>query len=369
MLRALANWFLGRRSSRLVNVPGRTAVARRARPGVESLEDRVVPTLVLAPEHGAESIALGSTNTSAQRPTVSVILSGSYWNTAQGQQDEATLRAWAQNILSGPDLSGLKQSGSDGKATLAAGWRDNKERDLAAAREVQLALLPQSPPSVPDYAFHARYQAAQEVGGDYYDFVPLPGDRLAVLLGDVAGRGVPAALVMAKFSVEARVCLEGEQDLGAAISRLNEQMVRANLAGRFVTLAAVVLDPAGHTLTMVNAGHPYPLVYRAEGGAVEEAAPRSASGPPLGLFPGLSYAAQEVRLGPGEGLVLFSDGVTEAMSAGRQMFGADGVRAALGVGGLTAYEAGERLLRAVQGHAAGCEQSDDIALVCIGRTG
>jgi serine phosphatase RsbU (regulator of sigma subunit) len=247
--------------------------------------------------------------------------------------------------------------------------RRERERDLAVARDIQLALLPRSLPVVPGYAFHTHYHAAQEVGGDYYDFVPLPAGRLAVLVGDVAGKGIPAALVMARFSAEARVCLETEPDLGAAVSRLNDQMVRADLAERFVTLAAVVLDPAAHTLTVASAGHPLPLVYRAAGGPVEEVAPLTSSGPPLGCFPRQTYEARDVRMGPGDGLVLFSDGVTEAMNAGGQMLGPSGVRAALGGRGQTAQTAGERLLRAVQDHAAGCEQSDDIVLVCVGRLG
>ncbi len=247
--------------------------------------------------------------------------------------------------------------------------RERRERDLTVAREVQLALLPQTLPTIPGYAFYAHYQAAQEVGGDYYDFVPLPGGRLAVLVGDVAGKGVPAALVMAKFSVEARICLETEPDLGAAISRLNTQMVRSRLGERFVTLAAVVLDPVAPTLTVVNAGHPSPLICRAGSRMVEEAAPSSKCGTPLGMFAGQTYTAYETPFGAGDGLVLFSDGVNEAMNPLGKMFGKARVVATLAKGALTPQEVGKRLLQAVKTHAAGQEQSDDIALVCVGRTG
>jgi serine phosphatase RsbU (regulator of sigma subunit) len=192
--------------------------------------------------------------------------------------------------------------------------------------------------------------------------------RLAVLVGDVAGKGIPAALVMAKFSVEARVCLEAEPYLATAVSRLNEQMGRLNLLDRFVTLTAAVLDPAAPVLTVVSAGHPSPVMYRAAGTTMEQVVPLSAYGPPMGLFPGAEYEARSVPWGPDDVLVLFSDGVTEAMNARGEMFGDNGVRAALEGGGLTAAEAGERLLRAVQMHSAGCEQSDDIVLVCVGRT-
>src|SRR5262249_52410767 len=148
-----------------------------------------------------------------------------------------------------------------------------RERDLEVAHEVQLALLPRCLPSVLGYEFFAHYEPAQQIGGDYYDFIPLPDQRLAILLGDVAGKGVPAALVMAKFSVEARVCLETAFGLAAAVSKLNAHMARADLSDRFVTLVAVVLDPATHTATLVNAGHPSPLLIRYATGAVEEAAP------------------------------------------------------------------------------------------------
>jgi serine phosphatase RsbU (regulator of sigma subunit) len=247
--------------------------------------------------------------------------------------------------------------------------RQQRERDLAVARDIQLALLPQSLPALPGHAFHACYKAAQEVGGDYYDFVPLAGGRLAVVVGDVSGKGIPAALVMAKFSAEARVCLEAEPDLATAVCRLNEQMCRANLPDRFVALTAAVIDPAESVLRVLSAGNPSPVIYRAASAVVEQAVPPSAYAPPMGLFPGAEYVASSVHWGPGDGLVLFSDGVTEAMNASGEMFGDGGVRAALEGGALSPVEAGERLLRAVQTHAAGWEQSDDIVLVFVGRTG
>jgi serine phosphatase RsbU (regulator of sigma subunit) len=207
------------------------------------------------------------------------------------------------------------------------------------------------------------------VGGDLYDFVALPGGRLAVLVGDVAGKGVPAALVMAKFSVEARVCLEAEPDPGVAVSRLNAQMVRSRLGEQFVTLAVVVLDPAAQTLTVVNAGHPSPLLCRGQSLIVEEASPRAVTGAPLGLFAGETYTAREIPFGFGDALVLFSDGVTEAMNAQGEMFRKVRVRSSLADGTLAPHEMGKRLLQAVKTHADGLEQSDDIVVVCVGRTG
>jgi serine phosphatase RsbU (regulator of sigma subunit)/pSer/pThr/pTyr-binding forkhead associated (FHA) protein len=242
-----------------------------------------------------------------------------------------------------------------------------RERDLEVARQVQRALLPRQLPHVPGYAFYAHYEPAREIGGDYYDFIPLPGGRLAVLLGDTAGKGVAAALVMVKFSVEARVCLLTEPDLAAAVSKLNAVMSRADLAGRFVTLAAVVLDPATQTATLVNAGHPSPLLCQHATRAVEEAAPVEVAGLPVGIADGQDYACCQVQLNPGDRLVLFSDGITEAMDAQDHQFGKKGTHAVLGGAGGTPEEVGVLLIEAVKQHARGCRQQDDITVVCLGR--
>jgi serine phosphatase RsbU (regulator of sigma subunit)/pSer/pThr/pTyr-binding forkhead associated (FHA) protein len=241
-----------------------------------------------------------------------------------------------------------------------------RARDLEVAQQVQRALLPRSLPEVPGYAFHSHYAAADEVGGDYYDFVPLPGGRLAVLLGDVAGHGVAAALVMARFGAEARACLEAEADPAAAVTRLNALVLRATVPDSFVTLAAVVLDPVHHVAVVVSAGHPAPLLRRADG-SVEESIPEESIGLPLGIAELGCYERREVRLGPGEAVLLFSDGVTESLDAGDHQFGSQGVRAVLASAGPAPRATGEALTSAVRRHAEGCDQNDDITLVCLAR--
>jgi serine phosphatase RsbU (regulator of sigma subunit) len=241
-------------------------------------------------------------------------------------------------------------------------------RDLDMARQVQRALLPQRLPDVPGYDFFAHYDSALEVGGDYYDFVPLPGGRLGILLGDVSGKGVAAALVMVKFSVEARACLLTEPGLAEAIDKLNAIMTRVALSDSFVTLAAVVLDPATHTATLVNAGHPSPLLSRHATGAVEAAMPPAVSGPPVGLFEGESWGGCQVSLAPGDGLLLFSDGVTEAEDTTGRQFKTGGIRAVLEGRPASSDEVGACLIRAVGLHAAGCPQHDDITVVCFRRS-
>jgi serine phosphatase RsbU (regulator of sigma subunit)/pSer/pThr/pTyr-binding forkhead associated (FHA) protein len=241
-----------------------------------------------------------------------------------------------------------------------------RARNLEVAQQVQRALLPGAVPDVPGYEFHAHYAAADEVGGDYYDFVPLPGGRLAVLLGDVSGHGVAAALVMARFGAQARACLEEEDDPALAVARLNDLVVRAAVPGSFVTLAVVVIDPTAHTLAVVNAGHPSPLLRRADGDVVEVASPDE-SGMALGMADAQHYACSEVRLGPGESVLLFSDGVTEAAGSGDRQFGMEGVLGVLSAEGHSPRATGEALAAAVRRHAAGLEQGDDITLVCFGR--
>ena len=171
--------------------------------------------------------------------------------------------------------------------------RERLRRDLELAQQVQLSFLPRQEPQVAGYEFYAYYEPAQEVGGDYYDFIPLPPapekgtvplsakgqptlpgpdqQRWAIMLGDVAGKGVPAALLMAKLSSEARFCLLSRSDPAEAITVLNDLLCQhTSQMDRFVTLAAAVLDPAAHSLTLVNAGHPLPLICRPSTEKVEE---------------------------------------------------------------------------------------------------
>ncbi|HXG11857.1 MAG TPA: SpoIIE family protein phosphatase [Gemmataceae bacterium] len=243
------------------------------------------------------------------------------------------------------------------------------KQGLLLAHQVQRSFLPQRLPEVPAYEFFAHYEPAQEVGGDYYDFIPLPSRRLAVTLGDVAGKGMPAALLMAKLSSEARFCLLTEPDPAAAMSRLNDQIYQhTSQMDRFVTLAAAVLDPDRHAVTLVSAGHPAPLLYHRETGTLEEAISRDGAGMPLGIVEGQAYLQPDLRLAPGDCLLLFTDGVTDAVNVRKESFGIEGITAALRDGGPFSPQAlVERVVKAVKQHAAGCPQHDDITLVCLGR--
>jgi serine phosphatase RsbU (regulator of sigma subunit)/pSer/pThr/pTyr-binding forkhead associated (FHA) protein len=246
--------------------------------------------------------------------------------------------------------------------------RERLERDLHLARQVQRGFLPQRSPEVPGYEFFPYYESAQEVGGDYYDFIPLGPQRLAVMLGDVAGKGVPAALLMAKVSADARYCMLSEPEPAAGITKLNTLLQQAGIADRFVTLVAAVLDCTNHTVTLVNAGHPSPLLYRRATATLEEATPKDVVGLPIGVVDGFEYSSCQVQLQPGDGLLIFSDGVTDAMDVNSVQFHVKGIYAAVQGGAFSPRALGERIVKAVKLHAAGRPQHDDITMACFGRT-
>src|SRR5476651_565468 len=192
--------------------------------------------------------------------------------------------------------------------------RERLQLDLELARGVQRGFLPLRFPEVPGYQFFAHYEPAYEVGGDYYDFIPLPRQRVAILLGDVAGKGVVAALLMAKLSADARVCMLTEPDLAVGVTKLNVLISQSGIADRFVTLVLAILDPASHIVTLVNAGHPSPLLYHGATRTVGEATNNDAAGLPLGVLDGFEYTSCQVGLEPGDSILAFTDGVTEAMN-------------------------------------------------------
>lgn len=247
--------------------------------------------------------------------------------------------------------------------------RERLKRDLDLARDVQRGFLPLRLPQVPGYEFFAYYESAFEVGGDYYDFIPLPRQRVAVMLGDVAGKGVAAALLMAQLCANARFCMLTEPNPAAAVTKLNSLMIQSGISDRFVTLAAAILDPGSHTVTLVNAGHPSPLIYHRAARTVGEATSLDMAGFPLGVRDGFEYASCHVSLGPGDCILAFTDGVTEAMDVNNVQLQTKGVHAAVRGEAYSPRALGERVVEVVKQFAAGRSQHDDIALVGFGRTG
>lgn len=245
--------------------------------------------------------------------------------------------------------------------------RAGLERDLELAHRVQKSFLPKKLPQAAGYEFFAHYESAQEVGGDYYDFIPFPGNRLGVMIGDVAGKGVPAALLMAKVSADTRFCSLTEPTLADAIGKLNENLQEAGLLDRFVTFGACVLDLQKHEVTVANAGHQPPLIYRAATKTYEDGCTKDQTGFPLGIMEGIPYETTTFTLGVGDCVVLNTDGVDESKSVAEKDFGRDGVLAALKDCPKDPKSMGTRLVEAVHKHAAGRKPHDDLTVVVFGR--
>ncbi len=252
-----------------------------------------------------------------------------------------------------------------GRAVELYHWHQER-RDLEAATRIQKSFLPAERPRAEGLSFFDHYAAARYVGGDYYDYVPLPGDRLAVAIGDVAGKGVSAALLMARLSAAARFCLASEASLTEAVRRLNGLMARAVSDDRFVTFLAAVIDLKGWTVSLVNAGHLPPLRRRA-GSADVEALAAEAAGLPLGVFD-RPYEEVSFRLEPGDALLMYTDGVTEARNPDGELYGAERLRAVVAGGGPGVEELGRAVLGDVQRFSAGWPAGDDLTLVGVGRT-
>jgi serine phosphatase RsbU (regulator of sigma subunit)/pSer/pThr/pTyr-binding forkhead associated (FHA) protein len=247
--------------------------------------------------------------------------------------------------------------------------RDRMRRDMELAKQVQRSFLPKKLPEVPGYSFFAHYEAALEVGGDYYDFIPLPERGLAVMIGDVAGKGVPAALLMAKISSDARFSMLTQDRPETAVIELNALLHQAGLSDRFVTLTAGLLDPVRHQVTFVNAGHLSPIVYRRATGKLEEVVPRELTGFPLGVVEGFPYDPCPVPLQPGDCALLFTDGVTDARNKQDVDFQMTGVYQALAEGPYTPQAVGDKIVKALRQHMAGTsKQHDDITVVSFGRS-
>ncbi|MEO8495258.1 MAG: SpoIIE family protein phosphatase [Planctomycetota bacterium] len=238
------------------------------------------------------------------------------------------------------------------------------ERDLQLAREVQKAFLPQQPPDLPEYTFYSYYRAANHIGGDYFDYVPLPNGNLAVIVADVVGHGVAAAMLMAKLSAEARYCLASEPQPAVAVTRLNHRLSQLNL-DRFVTFVLVVINPKTHESTIVNAGHMTPMYRRADG-TVEEPG-QDAAGIPLGILEGVEYRQASITLQRGESVTLYTDGLDEAANAAGQQYSIPRMREHVRVSDGEPAGIGEAIVTDVRTHITGCPQDDDMCLVVFRR--
>ena len=239
--------------------------------------------------------------------------------------------------------------------------RQRIEQELRVARLIQQFLLPKEVPAMAGWEVSAYYQPARAVGGDFYDFIYFPDGRIGFVIGDVTDKGVPAALVMATTRTLLRTTAEQLVAPGAVLERTNNQLVENIPPKMFVTCLYALLEPATGHLVFANAGHDVPFRRTAEG-VVE----LRARGMPLGLLPGMSYEQHEATLQPGECVLLYSDGLVEAHSPTREMFGFPRLQALMG------EPTEENLVpflldRLGDFTGPGWEQEDDVTMVLLGR--
>ncbi len=239
------------------------------------------------------------------------------------------------------------------------------DQELAVAHEVQRSLLPPRSPKIPGYEFFEYYEPARELGGDYYDYVLLPDGRLAIVVADVAGKGVSAALLMARLSAETRFCLACEPSPAKAVETLNRLFHEGGWDDRFVTLVLVVLDPRSHQAAIVNAGH-WPPLFRSRTGTVQPLA-EAETRLPLGVERHVDYPECVIQFAPGECLVLYTDGITESLNAAEKPYGQQRLIAQLQQPCESVGALGRRLLDDLKSFCGNVRQSDDICLNCFGR--
>ncbi|HKQ97528.1 MAG TPA: SpoIIE family protein phosphatase [Candidatus Polarisedimenticolia bacterium] len=242
---------------------------------------------------------------------------------------------------------------------------ERMEQEIQKAAEIQNHLLPAEGPPIPGYEVFGTSLMCRAVGGDYYDYIELEAGRFGLGLGDVAGKGMPAALLMASFQASLRALAELGLGVDDTITRMNRVMCKTVPENRFVTFFYGILDPATHVLTYVNAGQCPPLLVRASG----QAETLAQSGPPLGLMDISTYKPFTISLQPGDILVCYSDGVSEASSAlTEEQFGEDRLAKVVHQGqsrGPT--DIVRTITEAMATHCAGRAYQDDVTLVILKR--
>jgi sigma-B regulation protein RsbU (phosphoserine phosphatase) len=243
--------------------------------------------------------------------------------------------------------------------------RSHIERELQFATQVQLGFLPDRRPSPPGYEFFDYYEPAERVGGDYFDYIELNDGRIAIGLADVAGKGIPAALLMARLYSSVRLHLFSQPTSGKALSALNTEIHAQGMGHRFVTFVLLTLDPVRHEMTIANAGHLPPII-RARDGQTYSLG-RKESGMPLGIKPEQEYRELKLALDPGTSVVVYTDGITEAMNAANELFGRVRLEKFVSSVSGSSEDLTKEIVTEVDRFCGTRPQRDDMCLVCLRR--
>jgi serine phosphatase RsbU (regulator of sigma subunit) len=241
-------------------------------------------------------------------------------------------------------------------------YRDNAGR--SGKMNVPLPL-PQDVPELECYELHATTEVAGSHCGDFYDFLSLANGQLVIVVGDIAGIiGPPIVKVLDKTKVATQSCFAGEVTPAFAVAQLNRRLCGFE-EEFFVVLLAVALDPATHTLNVINGGH-FPPILRSAKGDVEDLG-KDNLGLPLGVLEDVKYQHSSLHLQPGDSLILFTDGIVDATNANHEAFGLEKIEQLVAASDGAPKQIVDLLLEHVQDHMTGTTQDDDITLVCIQR--
>jgi serine phosphatase RsbU (regulator of sigma subunit) len=306
---------------------------------------------------------------------LAVLAAIAWWGfRAQGILLDTTTPGAAIVVAFAVALSGTLAAAETARRTLREALEREKlaaqrlEGELAAARDIQMGILPRRFPAFPgreDIDIHALIEPARAVGGDFYDFALIDDGRLFFMIGDVSGKGVPASLFMALSKVLAKsAALREPKDIGDALTRANVEITRENAAEMFVTAFAGVLDLSSGELQYVSAGHDTPYLMSP---GTEPVRLEGTGGPPLCVVDDFAYPTDRLRLQRGDTLVLVTDGVTEARNEAGDLLSTQEVWKALGVmpASAAAREIAVGLRDAVAAFVGGAEPADDIAILVV----
>ncbi|HEX3436529.1 MAG TPA: SpoIIE family protein phosphatase [Pseudacidobacterium sp.] len=276
---------------------------------------------------------------------------------AYSSADMKMLQALASQTGLALEVSELARS----LATEAA-QRERANREMEIAREVQERLFPQEMPHLPGATVAGFCRPAQGVGGDYYDVIDLEDGRVGLAIGDVSGKGISAALLMASLRASLRgITLDGPRDFAKLMHKVNRLVYEASASNRYATFFFASYDPATRVLECVNAGHNPPVVLRGK-----ETIRLEADGPVVGLLPSAPYTEQKVQLQPGDVLVLYTDGISEAMNNADEEWGEERmITAAQSAEGKSASAILEMIFAAADGFTVGAPQHDDMTLLVL----
>jgi sigma-B regulation protein RsbU (phosphoserine phosphatase) len=236
--------------------------------------------------------------------------------------------------------------------------------ELEQAAEIQRQFLPATAPAVPGLELAGHNIACRTVGGDYYDFLPYPDGRVGVVIGDVAGKGMPAALLMTSLQAKVQALAEAPEDPASVVARLNRSLALTCPRNRFVTFFFSILDPRSGEVTFCNAGHNPPILIRANGELLQ----LEGGGPVLGILPAMNYEPQRCQMEPGDLLLLYSDGVTEACNPEGVEFESSLPALAAEARHLSVGEIVQLIHQRVKEWIAGQPPADDITVVVARRT-